>query len=112
MSKRTTITVLTIATALIHLALGIGDLTSASPTSLAVPFILNGLGYLSLLAALYYIPQLATRRVMVRYALMGLAAITFVLYFVFQGSDAFSSVPGLVTKVIEIALIATLYLDR
>jgi hypothetical protein len=106
MSKRNLIVILTLATGLIHLALGIADMAGDDPSNLAIPFVLNGLAYIILLVGLYFVPQLQPQRAFLRYALVGLAAVTIVLYFVFQGGDAFNSIPGLVTKAIEVALIA------
>ncbi|MBK7893730.1 MAG: hypothetical protein IPJ90_02290 [Anaerolineaceae bacterium] len=48
---------LTVATALIHIVLGV----MAGGTFLII-FLLNGLGYLALLAALYFLPQFAAQR--------------------------------------------------
>ncbi len=98
------IIVLTLATALIHLILGF-----RVPDTL---FILNGLGYIALLIGLYFVPQLAGMRSLIRWAFILYTAVTIILFFVFQGADAFSSVLGLVTKVIELALIVLLWLDR
>ncbi len=98
------IIVLTLATALIHLILGF-----SGPDPI---FILNGLGYIVLLIALYFIPQLAGMRKWIRWVFILYTAVTIILFFVFQGADAFSSVLGLVTKVIELVLIVMLWLDR
>lgn len=105
MNKKTLIIILTTATALIHLFLGF------SPTINPL-FILNGVGYLSLLAGLYYLPQLAAQRSLIRYALIGYAAITIVAYFIVQGADALSSPLGLTTKAIEVILIILLWTEK
>ena len=95
------IIVLILATAIIHLMLG---------RSL---FILNGLGYLGLLAALFLpIPFLLPYRKSVHWVLMGYVALTIVLYFVFRGSQAFSNPLGLIDKTIEIILLVFLWLQR
>ena len=96
------IVVLTVATAVIHFSLLFPD----------VLFILNGLGYLSLLAALYFIPQLAAYRKWTRWAFIGYAALTIILYFVMNSGEGFAFGLGLVTKVIEVVLIILLFLDR
>lgn len=101
------IIVLTILTAAIHFFLGIRSLA----TPFGIMFILNGLGYLALLAALYFIPQLAAQRGLIRWLLLGYTAVTFVLYFVFNWPDIWS-VWGLVDKAIELLLIILLFLDR
>jgi hypothetical protein len=92
------IIVLTLATALIHLTL-------VFPSTL---FILNGLGYLALLAALFLpIPQLSGYRTQVRWALMAYALLTIVLWVVMG-----SRIPlAYVTKVIEVVLIVLLWVD-
>jgi len=88
---------LTITTAVIHFTL-------VFPSAL---FILNGLGYLAQLAALYLaIPGLPFDRDKVRWALIGYTAFT-VVSWVAMGSR----IPiAYVDKVIEIALIALLIL--
>ena len=97
---------LTVITALIHLALGI----SAGGT-FGLMFILNGAGYLVLLAALYFIPQLASQRSLVRWALLAFTAVTFILYFVFNWPDIWRPV-GLIDKGVELILIILLWMDR
>lgn len=73
--------------------------------------ILNGLGYLALIAALYFIPQLAGMRPLIRWALIGYTALTFVLYFIFD-SDPLHNVLGLATKAMEVVMIILLFMDR
>jgi hypothetical protein len=92
------IIVLTVATAVIHFTL-------VFPS---VIFILNGLGYLLLLAALVLpIPQLASYRSLVRWALLGYTALTIVLW-VIMGSR----IPiAYVDKLIEVVLIVLLWLE-
>jgi len=113
MSKRLTsiqwgIVAATVVTALIHLFLGFQFIADA----LGIVFILNGLGYIVLVVGLYFAPQLAAQRSLLRWVLLGYTAVTFVLYFVFNGAASFNSVPGLVTKAVELALMALLWLDR
>ncbi len=99
---------LTVATAIIHLVLGIG-----SPEPMfKVLFALNGLGYLVLVAALYFLQPFAANRSLIRWALLGFTAVTVILYFVFNGADAFKSAFGLVDKAIEVVLIILLWMDR
>ena len=107
-SKMLTI-VLTLATAIIHLYMGISYMQFGGPQPPL--FILNGIGYLALLAGLYFIPQLAAQRGLIRYALMGFAAVTIVAYFIVNG-EPFNSVLGLVTKAIELALIVVLWMGK
>jgi hypothetical protein len=95
---RIVIAVLTLGTALIHLQLNFPD-----PV-----FILNGLGYLTLLAALYLpITQIARYRDVVRLVLAGYAALTIFLWILLGARTPV----GYVDKVIEIALISLLLLD-
>ncbi len=92
------IILLTVATAVIHLTLEFPS----------VMFILNGLGYFTLLAALYLpIPQLANYRRLIRWALIGYAALTIVLWAITG-----SRIPiAYVDKVIEVVLIVLLWLE-
>jgi hypothetical protein len=91
---------LALATAAIHLYLGLSFGNTL--------FVLNGLGYLGLLAALQLpIPQVARFRPIVRWVLVGYTALTIVLYFVM----APLTVIGLVDKAIEVALIVLLLAD-
>ena len=92
------IILLTAATAIIHFSL-------VFPSVL---FILNGLGYLALLGALYLpIPQLTGYRHLVCWALMGYTALTVVLW-IFIGSR----IPiAYVDKAIEVVLIVLLWLE-
>ena len=95
---RVGIIVLTLATALIHLQLAFPD----------PAFILNGLGYLGLLAALYLpIPPVARYRNLVRWALVGYAALSILLW-VFLGAR---TPIGYIDKAIEVSLIALLLLE-
>ncbi|HEX2728437.1 MAG TPA: hypothetical protein VHM16_01710 [Rubrobacteraceae bacterium] len=93
------IIVLTAATALIHLYLGLLGFTL---------FILNGLGYLTLLAALYLpVPQLARYRNAARWVLVGYTALTIFLWILVGARTPI----GYIDKLIEVALIALLILD-
>ena len=92
---------LTLGTAGIHLFLGL---------NFGLPlFILNGLGYLGLLAALQLpVPQLARFRGAARWTLMGYTALTIVLFFIMAPEYM---IIGYVDKAIEVALIALLLAD-
>lgn len=105
MSNKTIVIILTAITAIMHIALGIGDLGS----SLGVLFVLNGLGYFALLGGLYFISQFAAYRSLIRYALMGFALVTIAAYFVVNDNPIGT---GLVNKVIELALVVSLWLGR
>lgn len=92
------ILLLALATAIIHLVLAI-------PENM-IMFYLNGLGYLGLTAA-YLLPQFKQWRGLVRWALMGFAAVT-VIGWVAIGMR----VPiAYVDKIIELALIGLLWVD-
>lgn len=78
------------------------------PIPLPILFLLNGIGYLGLLIALY-LPALARYQHIIRWLLIAFAAVTIVLYFLFAG---FSPNPiGLIDKVIEVALIVALFIE-
>ena len=93
---RAGIALLTLGTALIHLQLAFPD-----PV-----FILNGLGYLTLLAVLY-LPVLARYRNVVRWVLVGYAALTIFLWILIGARTPI----GYVDKAIEVALIALLLIE-
>jgi len=95
---RVGIVALTLGTALIHLSLNFPDLG----------FMLNGLGYLTLLAALCLpVPQVARHRDIVRWVLIGYAALTFLLWLAIGARNAI----GYVTAADEVALILLLLLE-
>ncbi|MGH3089304.1 MAG: hypothetical protein ACRDSJ_18580 [Rubrobacteraceae bacterium] len=101
---RTGIIVLTIATALIHFRQA---LLFPTPDPL---FILNGLGYLGLLAALYLpIPQLSGHKRIIRFALIGFTALTFALFFIITGGVGASI--AYIDKAIEAVLIVLLVVE-
>ena len=92
------IALLTLATAAIHLQLNFPD-----PI-----FILNGLGYLALLGALYLpVPGIAEYRDIVRLALIGFASLTLFLWVVIGERTAI----GYTDKTIEVALISLLLIE-
>ena len=95
---RVGIVLLTLVTALIHLQLAFPD----------PMFILNGLGYLTLLAALYLpIPQLARYRNIVRWVFIGYAALTLALWLTIGERTAV----GFISAAAEVALIVLLLLE-
>lgn len=106
---RAAIAVLTLATAGIHFAL-VPPMAQVLGAGATVPFILNGLGYLTLLAGLWFKPAfLAGRERLFHYAFMAFTAVTIVAYFAVNGADSFSNPVGLADKVIEVVLIAALW---
>jgi hypothetical protein len=92
------IILLTIATAGIHISLLFPD----------VLFILNGLGYLTLLAALYLpIPALANYRSWLRWALIGYTALTIILWVIMGSRGPLAYID----KAIEVVLIVLLFIE-
>jgi hypothetical protein len=95
---RVGIVLLTLATALIHLQLAFPD----------PAFILNGLGYLTLLAALYMpVQRLARYRNVVRWVLIGFTALTIFLWILLGARTPI----GYADKAIEVVLILLLLLE-
>ena len=106
---RVGIFLLTLATALIHLYLALSAISYYGLNFGVMLFILNGLGYLGLLAALQLpISQLARFRSAARWALVGYAALTIVLFFLMA---PWYDIIGYVDKAIEVVLIALLVAD-
>jgi hypothetical protein len=95
------IILLTVATAVIHLSLGI-------PNGLTM-FILNGIGYLGLLVA-HYLPQLRAYQNYTRWALIGFTALTILAWAVVTKVDLTNPI-GVITKLIEVTLIVCLVLE-
>jgi hypothetical protein len=95
---RAGIVVLTLGTAAIHIQLNFPD-----PV-----FILNGMGYLALLAALYVpLPPLARYGNVVRWVLAGYAAITILLWVLVGARNRLTYAD----KAIEVALITLLLIE-
>ncbi len=92
------IILLTLATAAIHISLLFPD----------VMFILNGLGFLSLAAAYFLpIPMFVQRRKWVAWAYMGYTLLTILLWVAIGERSTL----GIVTKLIEICLLVSLFID-
>jgi hypothetical protein len=92
------VVLLTLFAAAIHLSLLFPD----------VAFILNGLGYLALLAALYLpIPRLVPHRRLVRWALIGYATLTISLWVAIGERNLL----GFSTTAVEVALVILLLLE-
>lgn len=110
------IIVLTIATALIHIGLGLTFLATGGTL-----FVLNGIGYLGLLALLYWPATFLDRyRSWVRWALIAYTAVTIVAWALTGlGSPLAGEIkPGdtktmiaYVDKAIEVVLIVLLWID-
>jgi hypothetical protein len=101
------IIVLTVATAAIHFSRAIAD------PEIRVLFILNGLGYLALLSAIYLpFPWFAGRRKLAHRLLIGYVALTIILWGVWVAMSGEATALGIVDKLIEIALIGLLWWQR
>src|SRR5215210_5018684 len=93
------IILLTVGTAVIHLYLGLQGFPL---------FILNGLGYLGLLAALTLpIPRISEYRNLTRWVLVGYAALTIFLWILVGARNTI----GYTDKIIELALISLLLIE-
>lgn len=93
------IIVLTTGTALIHIYLGLQGFPL---------FVLNGLGYLGLLAALILpIPQISDHRNLTRWVLVGYTALTVLLWMLIGARNLI----GYTDKAIEITLILLLLIE-
>jgi hypothetical protein len=106
---RIAIIVLTLATAFIHLYLAFTFENSPD-----ILFLLNGLGYLGLLAALYLpLPILESYRGLIRWILIAYTAVTVSLWLFITLFFATASPEWIayVDKVIEVALIVLLWLE-
>ncbi len=102
------IVITTAVTATVHLVLGAGGL-SGTDTRFGVMFILNGLAYLALLAALFLdIRFLADRRTLVLWVFAVYTTLTFILYFVFNGFTFGAA--AIVAKLAELLLGVSLLL--
>jgi uncharacterized membrane protein YeiH len=97
------IIILTLVTAVVHLVILNVRMARIDP-----PFILNGLGFLALLAALYLpLPIVKERRSLVRWIFIGFTAITILAWAAIGSRDAL----GYLTKLDEVALIILLWLE-
>ena len=104
-SNRWLILVLGLATALVHLIALNLSLHKIDPL-----FTLNGLVYLALLAAYFLpLPFAKDNRGLVRWALMAFAAITIIAWAIL--GRPYTTL-GYFTKLIELALIAFVWMDR
>lgn len=119
---------LVVITALIHLQRGIGmsgggppgggapgggapggfNIMQLLPLPMPTLFLLNGLGYLVLVIALY-LPALQRYQRAIRWALIVFTAVTIILYFMVVGLRL--NPIGLFDKVVEVALIGLLLIE-
>jgi hypothetical protein len=103
--------VLALATGLIHLVL-LNVLMMRAGYPISIPFTLNGLGYLGLLAAYFLplpLPIIKDNPKLLRWIFMGYTAITILAWFVMGDKG---DLLGIITKLIEVGLIACLWVDK
>jgi len=102
---RIAIAILTLATALIHLYIAFINFQTGA-FEFQPMFLLNGLGYLGLMAALLMkLPFLAGRERLLHYAYMGYAAVTILGWVAFGARN----ILGYSDKIVEILLILALW---
>jgi hypothetical protein len=102
---RTSIVILTLYTALIHLVVLTGVLFPAPP-GVAMLFALNGFGYLVLLAALFIRwPWLQEHRTLLHMLFIGYATVTILAWVIGGTRDLL----GYTTQVVQLALIIALW---
>lgn len=102
------IILLALATALIHIYIAFFVMPS-TPDAI---FLLNGLGYLGLTAALYLpLGFLARWRSLVRWVLVGYTALTVLLWVFMVLLPGTTTATGWIAKAIEVTLIVLLFLD-
>jgi len=93
---------LTVITALIHFERAIQD------PDIRILFILNGLGYFALLAALY-LPAFQRYHNAIRWTFIIYTAVTILLYFVWVAMSGEWTIPlGPIAKIVEAAMIVIL----
>ena len=86
-----------------------GSILQSIPIPLSTLFILNGIGYLVLIVALYLPPLYCLQRI-VRWLLIIFAAATFILYFLVNGFHL--QTISIIDKIAEITLIILLLIDE
>jgi hypothetical protein len=97
------IILLTAATALVHFFWNFPNIV----------FILNCLGYLGLLAALYLpTPMLQEKRGLARYGLMGFASLTILAWIALGDKHLATGYVGYIDKTVEIVLILLLWVEN
>ncbi|MEM7335367.1 MAG: hypothetical protein AAF490_25035 [Chloroflexota bacterium] len=106
-NKQWAVVALVVITALMHIVLGVPFITDI----FGIIFILNGIGYLALVAGLYFLPQFADRRGLIRWILLGYTAVTIILYFAFNPPSTYEPV-GLINKAVEIGIVVLLWLEK
>jgi len=106
------IVVLTLITAAVHLI--ILNIQMVNFTGSIDPlFTLNGLGYLALLAAYFLpIPVAKNNRNLVRWVYIGYPILTILAWVVMGQTSGPGASLAYITKIVEVALVVLLWLDR
>ncbi|HRI63642.1 MAG TPA: hypothetical protein PK156_05375, partial [Polyangium sp.] len=99
-NREVLIAALTTTTAVIHIVLG-GKL-----------FVLNGAGFLALLAARHLLPKNEAYQSFARESLAGYTGLTIIAYFLEHGTTSFADVTGIGCKLIELGLLRVLWADH
>ena len=110
---RIAIIILALTTAVVHLAIGVGGIAAGRLDTFNILFVLNGLGFIGLLLALFApnFPFFSSNRGLAHFLMIGFAAVTFVLYFVFNGWTVTGmSVAAIVAKLAELLLVIATFL--
>ena len=101
---------LTLATTLIHLVLAAMQLMQGMMGG--VMFVLNGVGYVALMAVYFKwvnLPFLKGREALVLYGYLGFTLVTIIGYFAVNGGASFANPLGRADKVIEVLLMGALW---
>jgi hypothetical protein len=102
------IVVLTLITAAVHLII-----LNIQMGSIDLLFTLNGLGYLALLAAYFLpVPVAKNNRSLVRWVYMGFTLLTILAWVAMGVKSGSGATLGYITKIVEVALVVLLWLDR
>lgn len=113
------ISILTMITAVIHLFLGINGGLSLDPSDgLNILFVLNGVGYIYLLVAVFWRPNfLKDQNPLLRRVFIAYVGLTIVLYFVvnipqYGLVSTLTSPLGIFTKIVEVLLLIGILLSK
>ena len=102
------IILLAVITALIHLYLGVNDLMTGRGGPLPIMFMLNFVGYLVLVTALYLPPLQRIQRI-TRWVLIAFATVTIITWYLTSGSHP--DIVDYVDKLVEVVLIILLLVE-
>ena len=107
------IILLTATIAAIHISLAVGAYTQDNDIGTFIMFTLNGLGYLTLLAATFLpLPVARDNPKLVRWVFIGYVAMTILAWVVLGDKSWPAGALGYITKLIELSLITLLWLER